>query len=56
MKGSTKMAWTIVLTYWYNWHYMPSLKYKAIALNELLKWLIRYFYYTLQNENNQINY
>ena len=31
MKKSTKMAWTIVLTYWYNWRIMPALKYKIIA-------------------------
>ena len=47
MKKSTKMAWTIVLTYWYNWRIMPTLKYKIIALKELAKWLTRYLYYKI---------
>ncbi|WDF62898.1 glycosyltransferase family 2 protein [Flavobacterium sp. KACC 22763] len=45
VKRSTKMAWTIVLTYWYNWKVMPSFKYKIIALKELAKWSARYLYY-----------
>lgn len=47
IKGSTKMAWTIVLTYWYNWRIMPTFKYKIIALKELIKWFIRYLYYKI---------
>jgi alpha-1,3-rhamnosyltransferase len=45
VKRSTKMAWTIVLTYWYNWKVMPSFKYKIIALKQLAKWSARYLYY-----------
>ena len=47
MKGSPKMAWTITLTYWYNWRIMPTFKYKIIALKELFKWFTRYLYYKI---------
>jgi len=48
MSGSYKMAWTIVLTYWYNWRLMPDVEYKLIALKELSKWFVRYCIYRLK--------
>lgn len=48
IKRSSKMAWTIVLTYWYNWNFMPTLKYKIISIKELIKWFIRYILYKIK--------
>lgn len=45
---SIKMARTNALTYWYNWSEMPSLKYKSIAIIELIKWSMRYMLYSLK--------
>lgn len=46
--NSSKMAKTIVLTYWYNWSVMPGLKFKSIACFELLKWVLRYLIYKIK--------
>jgi glycosyltransferase involved in cell wall biosynthesis len=48
IKRSSKMAWTIVLTYWYNWNFMPSNKYKIVSIKEMLKWFVRYITYKIK--------
>jgi alpha-1,3-rhamnosyltransferase len=48
VKRSSKMAWTIVLTYWYNWNFMPTLKFKIISIKELIKWFIRFIIYKIK--------
>ncbi|MDI9337388.1 MAG: glycosyltransferase [Alphaproteobacteria bacterium] len=41
-KSELKLIKTIILTYWYNVNFMPTLKFKIIAIIELLKWICRY--------------
>ena len=47
--GSVKMARTIAFTYWYNWNEMPTIRFKSIALFEMIKWCLRFILYKFRS-------